>query len=120
MKIDVQGLNLPVTEAIENYVHKKIQRATKHCTEFLSSVKVNLMCENKSNTHLVEVIVFLHGGKTLHNKTRSEDMYASIDIACASMERQIRKIKEKHNDIKRHKVIEEKLGEVPEIYVQVA
>lgn len=119
-KTDIQGLNVEVTRAIEQYVQKKVQRAVKHTAEFISGIRVNLTCETKSGTHLVEIITFLNGGKTLHNKTRSEDMYASVDIACAGIERQLRKIKEKNIDLKRYKSIEEKLGAAPDLISAIA
>lgn len=119
-KIDVQGRDLEVTRAIEQYVYKKLSRAIKHMAEHVSSARVNLSCESRTATHLVEVIVFMHGGKTLRNQTRSEDMYASIDIACASLERQIRKIKEKNMDIKRYRSMESKLGAAPDLITAIA
>jgi ribosomal subunit interface protein len=119
-KIDVQGRDLEITRAIEQYIYKKLTRAIKHMSEHVSSARVNLSCESRTATHLVEIIVFMQGGKTLRNQTRSEDMYASIDIACGSLERQIRKIKEKNIDVKRYRSIESKLGEVPDLITAIA
>ncbi|MDJ0625089.1 MAG: ribosome-associated translation inhibitor RaiA [Candidatus Caenarcaniphilales bacterium] len=119
-KVDIHGMNLDITQAIEQYIVKKVDRATKHTAEFVSGVRVNLSCENKSGTHLVEIVLFMNGGKTLHNKTRSEDMYASIDIACAGIERQLRKIKEKNIDVKRYRSMEEKLISAPDLLSSIA
>jgi putative sigma-54 modulation protein len=119
-KIDLQGLNLEITPAIEQYVNKKLSRATKHTSEYISNVRINLSCETRTATCLVEVIVFLYGGKTIRNHTRSEDMYASVDIACASVERQLRKLKEKNIDIKRYRSLEEKLSTAPDLTSAIA
>ncbi len=116
----MQGLNLEVTRAIEQYVNKKLSRAIKHQPEFIASIRVNLSYENRTNTNLVELIIFLHGGKTLRNQTRSEDMYASVDIACASIERQLRKLKEKNIDLKRYRSLEDKLSTLPDLGVAIA
>lgn len=119
-KIDVHGINLDVTEAINNYISKKVSRAVKHAGEHVSGARINLSCENKSGTHLVEVILFMNGGKTIHNKTRSEDMYASVDIACAGIERQLRKLKEKNIAVKRYRSMEEKLSLAPDLITSIA
>ena len=119
-KIDINGQNLDLTNAIRDYVNKKVERSLKHSIDNVSHVRINLSCEPKTGTHLVETIVFLHGGKTLHNKTRSEDMYASVDIACASIERQMRKAKEKSIDVGRYKSFESKINELPESISAIA
>ncbi len=119
-KLELHGLNIEITRAIEQYVSKKFNRATKHTSEFISNVRVNLSCESRTATHLVEVIVFLHGGKTIRNQTRTEDMYASVDIASASLERQLRKIKERNIDVKRYQSMEEKLSAVPDLTTAIA
>lgn len=119
-KMEIHGLNLEITRAIEQYVNKKLGRATKHTSEFISNMRVNLSYENRTSTNLVEVIIFLHGGKTLRNQTRSEDMYASVDISCASVERQLRKLKEKNLDLKRYRSLEEKLTALPELGSAIA
>jgi putative sigma-54 modulation protein len=120
MKIDVHGINLEVTQSIQQYVEKKISRAVKFSLEHVSGMRVNLSCENKSSSHLVEVIIFMPGGKTIYNKTRSEDMYASVDIACAAIERQLKKLKEKIIDVKRHQLMEEKLSLAPDLISAIA
>ncbi|MDX1921300.1 MAG: ribosome-associated translation inhibitor RaiA [Candidatus Caenarcaniphilales bacterium] len=120
MKLDIHGMNLVITKAIEQYVEKKLIRALKHSSDYISGIRVNLSCENKTSSHLVELVVFMHGGKTLHNKTRSEDMYASVDIACAGIERQLKKIKEKNIDVKRYRSMEEKLSLAPDLITSIA
>ncbi|MFN5540346.1 MAG: ribosome hibernation-promoting factor, HPF/YfiA family [Candidatus Melainabacteria bacterium] len=114
-KIDIQGMNLEVTKSMNEYLEKKLQRATKNSSDFISAIKVNLASENRTGTYLVEVILFLHGGKTICNKTHSPEMYASMDIACASLERQIKKLKEKHLDIRRYQSIEGKINLMPDL-----
>lgn len=106
IKIDA---DIGLTDAIKNYLEKKVQRAVKNTEGWVSSVKVNLWHEPRTDSHVVEIIVFLNGGKTIRNYSRTDDMYASIDIACASVERQLRKAKEKVIDIKRYNSIKDKL-----------
>ncbi len=117
-KIEIQGLNLEVTQSIQGYVNRKLQKAIKYSSEYILGIKANLTCEKDS--HLIELIIFLHGGKTLRNATRSEDMYASIDIACDSIDRQLRKIKQRKIDVKKYKSIEEKLNESPSFISAIA
>ncbi len=111
VKFEIQGLNgLEITEAMESYFEKKLNRACKHNEQLISSVKTNLSYEAKTDSNIVEIIVFLGGGKTIRNYSRTDDMYASIDIACASIERQLRKAKEKIIDVRRYRSFEEKFA----------
>ena len=108
-KIELQGMNLEITRAMDEYANRKIDNATEHTQAYISNIRANLSYENHTATNLIEIIVFLSGGKIIRNQTRSEDMYASIDIACSSIERQLRKYKEKQIDLKRSRSLQEKL-----------
>ena len=117
-RIEIQGSNLVVTQSIQGYINRKLQKAVKHSSEYILSIKANLTCERDSQ--MIELIIFLHGGKTLRNATRTEDMYASIDIACGSIERQLKKIKQRKLDVVRCRSIEEKLNENPSFISAIA
>lgn len=103
--IEIQGLNIEVTDAIKDYLYKKIERAVIHSGGLIHAIKANFSCENKlgNKKDIVEIIVFLDQGRTVRQETASEDMYASIDLASASVERQLRRIKEKIVTVRRHK-----------------
>jgi putative sigma-54 modulation protein len=109
-EIELQGMNnLEITPAMRKYANKKLEKAAEHTQQYISNIRANLSHENHTATNLIEVIVFLHGGKTIRNQTRSEDMYASIDIACSSLERQLRKYKEKQIALQRSRSLQDKI-----------
>jgi|GEM_PF-5057843 len=101
-KLEIQSQNLEITQAIANYLKKKIHRACKNAENHVSSVKVNLSYEHKVS-HVVEILIFQKNGKVLRGEAFTDDMYASIDLACANIERQMRRLKEKVVDIRRNK-----------------
>lgn len=87
---------------MKNYFTKKLEKALSHSLDYIQSIKVNFDSDTKSNTHLVEIIVFTECQKTFKNETTSEDMYGSIDLATDNIERQLRRHKEKITNTKRH------------------
>ena len=104
---EVCGMNLDLTDALKDYVERKVNKAIKHTEGLVSSVRVNLLYEAKTDSHVAEIIVFLKGNRTVRNYSKTDDMYASIDIATASIERQLRKTKEKIIDVKRYRTDKE-------------
>lgn len=103
--VEIQGLNIEVTDALKEYLAPKLERAITHSGGLIHNIKVNFSCENKlgNKKDLVEIIVFLDKGKTVRQEIASEDMYASIDLATAGIERQLRRTKEKIVTVRRHK-----------------
>ncbi|MDX1917946.1 MAG: ribosome-associated translation inhibitor RaiA [Candidatus Caenarcaniphilales bacterium] len=117
-KFELHSSNLDLTDALEQYAIRKVNRAIKHNKSFVSKVKINLIYENRPNSCMVEIIAFLIGGKTVRNYSSSDDMYASIDIASAGIDRQLRKLKEKHLTTERHRILE--LKESPDFIAAIA
>lgn len=99
MKVNVNGKNMTVTPAIREYAEKKAGKITKYFDD-VKEIVVNL--EVQKNIHAAEVLVDAKG-MFLKGYEKSEDMYASIDIAVDKIEKQLIRYKEK---IKNHKNIE--------------
>ena len=91
MNITVNAKHTTLTDAIRDYSEKKIQRIAKYLDDNMD-VHVNLNVEK--NMHIAEIFVNVKG-MFLKGIERSEDMYASIDIAVDKIERQVVKYKEK-------------------------
>ncbi|GJM70195.1 ribosomal subunit interface protein [Paenibacillus macerans] len=95
MNFSIRGQQIEVTEALRDYVDKKLSRLDKYFdapptsdgTVTLSVVR---------GLHAVEVTIPLTG-VVLRAEDRSDDMYASIDAVVDKLERQIRKHKTKIN-----------------------
>lgn len=95
MKFNVRGENIQVTEALKEYVEKKLSRLERYFeTPPVSEVSVTLSVLRELQN--VEVTIPLTGFM-LRAEERAADMYASIDLVVDKLERQIRKHKTKAN-----------------------
>jgi len=90
MKIKIIGKELKITEAINDYVEKKLDRIDKYFEE--SEAEVTLKTEK--NEQIAEIYVTANGEK-YRAVTEDKDMYASIDKDIDILEGQIRKSKTK-------------------------
>ena len=88
MKIKITGKELKITEAINDYVEKKLDRIDKYFEE--AEAEVTLKTEK--NEQIAEICVIANGEK-YRAVTEDKDMYASIDKDI--LEGQIRKAKTK-------------------------
>lgn len=95
MKFSIRGENIEVTDALKEYVEKKIGRLERYF-ETPQDTEVSVTLSIARNLHGIEVTIPLPG-VLLRAEERSEDMYASIDLVAEKLERQIRKHKTKLN-----------------------
>lgn len=90
MKIKITGKELKITEAINSYVERKLERIDKYFDE--GEAEVTLRTEK--NQQIAEIYVMANGEK-FRAVTENKDMYASIDKDIDILEGQIRKTKTK-------------------------
>ena len=90
MKIKITGKELKITEAINDYVERKLDRIDKYFEE--AEAEVTLKTEK--NEQIAEIYVTA-GGTKYRAVTEDKDMYASIDKDIDILEGQIRKAKTK-------------------------
>lgn len=90
MKIKITGKELKITEAINDYAEKKLDRIDKYFEE--AEAEVTLKTEK--NQQIAEIYVVANGEK-YRAVTEDKDMYASIDKDIDILEGQIRKAKTK-------------------------
>lgn len=95
MNYSIRGQQIEVTEALRDYVDKKLSRLDKYFDAPLTS-DGNVTLSVVRGLHVVEVTIPLTG-VMLRAEDRSDDMYASIDAVVDKLERQIRKHKTKAN-----------------------
>lgn len=96
MKVNVTAKNMALTGAIREYAEKKVTKISKYFDDIMD-IQVNL--EVQRNLHIAEVLVDVKG-VFLKGYEKSEDMYASIDIAVDKIEKQLIKYKERLKDRK--------------------
>jgi putative sigma-54 modulation protein len=95
MNFNIRGVQIEVTEALRDYVEKKIGRLVRYFdAPPTSDVSVTLSIIRDLQS--VEVMIPLPG-VLLRAEERSADMYASIDLVEEKLERQIRKHKTRVN-----------------------
>ncbi|MCH4124054.1 MAG: ribosome-associated translation inhibitor RaiA [Levilactobacillus sp.] len=102
LTFNIRGENIEVTDAIRDYVEKRISKLEKYFDNNVEAIAhVNLkVYQNK--TAKVEVTIPLPY-LTLRAEETSPDLYASVDLVTDKLERQIRKYKTKVNRKSREK-----------------
>ncbi|MFM9330652.1 ribosome hibernation-promoting factor, HPF/YfiA family [Paenibacillus mesotrionivorans] len=95
MKFSIRGDRIEVTEALRDYVEKKLGRLERYF-EAPPTSEVNVTLSVIREKQSVEVTIPLTG-VLLRAEEKSDDMYASIDLVVDKLERQIRKHKTKVN-----------------------
>jgi len=103
MNISIRGKQMEVTDALKDYVIKRVGKLEKYSDEF-KDVKVTLLVEE--GRHRVEVTAPLQG-MILRGEEESGDMYASIDLVVEKLERQIEKYRTRINKRMRTKVLKD-------------
>jgi len=95
MNFNVRGQRMAVTDALREYVEKKLSRLERYF-ETPPNSDVHVTLSATKGRHAVEVTIPLPS-VLLRAEDKSEDMYASIDLVVDKLERQIRKHKTKVN-----------------------
>lgn len=95
MKFNIRGENIEVTNAIREYVEKKISKLERYFdSPPTSDVHVNLSVYNDEQR--IEVTIPMTN-LLLRAEVQHVDLYAAVDLAVDKLERQIRKHKTKIN-----------------------
>ncbi|BAI80515.1 sigma 54 modulation protein/ribosomal protein S30EA [Deferribacter desulfuricans SSM1] len=91
MNIQITARNIELTDAIRSYVEKKVSKIKRY---FDQIIDVHVLLEIQKNVHIAEILVDAKG-VFLKGLEKSEDLYASIDLAVDKIEKQLVKYKEK-------------------------
>lgn len=90
MQIKITGKELKVTEAINDYVERKMERIAKYFEDAEADVAIRV----EKNVQIAEIRVSANG-EIFRAVTEDRDLYASIDKDIDILEGQIRKAKTK-------------------------
>ncbi|SMO66273.1 ribosome hibernation-promoting factor, HPF/YfiA family [Melghirimyces algeriensis] len=96
MKYNIRGNNIDVTEALRDYVVKKLSRLEKYFEATSPVTPAHVSLSVFRDEHKVEVTVPFPE-LLIRAEEATGDMYASIDRVVEKLERQIRKYKTKVN-----------------------
>lgn len=91
MHIQITAKSIDLTDAIRAYVEKKVGKVKRY---FDQVIDVHVVLEVQKNVHIAEILVNAKG-VFLKGLEKSEDLYASIDLAVDKIDRQLVKYKEK-------------------------
>ena len=96
MEIKVLGKEIKVTEAINDYVEKKLDRIDK----YFEDAEADVTLKTEKNEQTAEICIIANGEK-YRAVTEDKDLYASIDKVIDILEGQIRKTKTKKEKMMR-------------------
>ena len=96
MKLKVTGKELMITEALNDYVEKKLSRIEK----YFEDLEADVTLRTEKNEQIAEMNVYANG-ETYRAVTEDKDLYASIDKDIDILEGQIRKAKTKKEKMMR-------------------
>lgn len=80
------------SDALRNYAEERLTKIKRY---FSDPLKVNCVFSVEKINHIVQFDVTLRNGLQLHASESTENMYSSIDMALAKMERQVRRYKDR-------------------------
>jgi len=98
MRVNVTFRHMEATDPIKEYAQEKVERIRKYFPDPITAHVV--FSTERGYQHVADVNITLHNGITLQGREVTEDMYSSIDLVMAKIERQVRKYKDK---IRSHK-----------------
>ena len=104
MKLTVAGIKIKVTQAIEDHLHKKIEKSLKNLP---GSADIHVALTVEKYRHFAEVTV-KNKGYTVHGESETNDLYTAMDEAVDKTEKQIKKHKDRSKTLKIKQNVAEK------------
>ena len=88
---------MEATEALKEYAEKRLERFAKY---FSDPISCHVTMSTEKYNHRVDVNLLLKNGFKIAGHETTENMYSSIDMVAAKIERQVRRYKDKLKDRK--------------------
>ena len=117
MKLKVTGKELMITEALNDYVEKKLSRIEK----YFEDLEADVTLRTEKNEQIAEMNIYANG-ESYRAVTEDKDLYASIDKDIDILEGQIRKAKSKKEKMMRDdtlKTLEVNVSNRPEVVNEI-
>ena len=102
MEIKVTGKELKITDAINDYIERKMDRIEK----YFENAEAEVIARVERNSQIAEIKVMANG-ETFRAITEDKDLYASIDKDIDILEGQIRKYKTKKEKMQKESSLKE-------------
>jgi putative sigma-54 modulation protein len=100
MQFSVTFRHMDATDALKGYAKDRLEKIRKY---FPEPIMIHVVMSTERFHHRVDVNVQLHNGFKIAGTETTENMYSSIDLVSAKIERQVRRYKDK---LRAHKVRE--------------
>lgn len=97
MQFAVTFRHMEPTEALKAYAKERMERVRKYLPDPISC---HVVLSTERHKHRVDVTFQLHNGLSVAGHETTENMYSSIDLCIAKIERQVRKYKGKLEGMK--------------------
>ena len=101
MQLSTTFRHMDASQAVREYSEEKLEKIRKYFHKEPIAAHAVFSVERGFN-HVADINITLPSGLVINAKETTEDMYSSIDLAVARIERQVRKWKEKIRDHKPH------------------
>jgi putative sigma-54 modulation protein len=92
MQFAVTFRHMEPTEALKSYARERMERVRKYLHDPISC---HVVLSTERHNHRIDVTFHLHNGLSVTGHEITENMYSSIDLCIAKIERQVRKYKGK-------------------------
>jgi putative sigma-54 modulation protein len=97
MQFAVTFRHMEPTEALKAYSKERMERVRKYLPDPISC---HVVLSTERHKHRIDVTFQLHNGLSVAGHETTENMYSSIDLCIAKIERQVRKYKGKLEGMK--------------------
>ena len=97
MQFAVTFRHMEPTEALKSYARERMERVRKYLPDPISC---HVVLSTERHNHRIDVTFQLHNGLAVAGTETTENMYSSIDLVIAKIERQVRKYKGKLEGMK--------------------
>lgn len=97
MQFAVTFRHMEPTEALKTYAKERMERVRKYLPDPISC---HVVLSTERHNHRIDVTFQLHNGLSVAGSETTENMYSSIDLCIAKIERQVRKYKGKLEGMK--------------------
>src|SRR6187431_1130069 len=101
MQLSTTFRHMDASQAVREYAAEKLDKIRKYFNKDPISTHAVFSVERGFH-HVADLNITLPSGIVINAKETTEDMYSSIDLAAARIERQVRKWKDKIRDHKPH------------------
>lgn len=91
MQLNITGHHIEITPALREFVNTKFAKLEQY---FDRINQINVVLKVEKVEQIADATLFVNGGE-LHATSKSEDMYAAIDLLIDKLARQLNKHKDK-------------------------